>query len=573
MTEALHMTTERVDDSPLGLAQLARRGVQPLLDVYCPTHRHWVGRSLGGVTVSWWTPLLSEANHRLNPGEPWAAQRLQTLRRCTGPPVHPLDLSDDRLAGVLAVLSHDAPWPAFAGACTQHLRRVEDLQPECGRLDSTTASGSWRGTEAGRLPFGHRQDPRPDRPPVTVRLAVLEPLGWPVATAIVPGQRADDPRSRPALARGRARLGRRGRLSVGEGTRGALEPRASLHAGGDGSLGPWAEGQRPPAVVEGSVASGASGPQPWPRITRRTGTGPRQHLAAGDDRLAPLTAAGAGHLVAWTARRLVVCARPLARAGATALPGRRARARAAGTALNARGRGQPRCRAWPALQVAVAARLPRYRGQGWLTVWSTAGVREHPRRRDGSRPATVPGARALGGKAVVEPPAVATAMGRRGWRVDATTAPAAPLSLAPAGLADRRPDLVERDRGRRQGHPWSVTPRYRPRDDQATGLLRLRWVGWRVLTRLECVVRPRGAAARTTLAGRYAGTPRRATARPTTERRRTRVAGLTLTSMRAGPRRRSHLTPLARVPRRLLALLNCPVDISTRRCPDAHQPP
>jgi hypothetical protein len=104
-------------------------------------------------------------------------------------------------------------------------------------------------------------------------------------------------------------------------------------------------------------------------------------------------------------------------------------------------------------------------------------------------------------------------------------------------------------------------------------LIRLLSVGLRVLTLLEFVVRQRLAAARTTLAGLYAGNPKRATARPTTERRLNRVAGLTLTIMREGHRRRSHLTPLSRVHRRILARLHFPVDISTRLCPDAHQPP
>jgi hypothetical protein len=75
------------------------------------------------------------------------------------------------------------------------------------------------------------------------------------------------------------------------------------------------------------------------------------------------------------------------------------------------------------------------------------------------------------------------------------------------------------------------------------------------------------------LAGLYAGNPKRATTRPTTERRLKRFEGLTLTIMREGRRRRSHLTPLSRVQRRILARLNFPVDIDTRRCPDFHKPP
>jgi transposase len=245
MTEPLNSTTERVEGIPLWLAELDRMGVHPLLAESFPTHGNWVGLSLGWVTVRWLTHSLSEANHRLNHVAPWAAPRLHTRRWRTGQPVHPLDLSDDRRAGVLEVLSHDAKWQALAGAVTPPRLRVYDLPPERVRRDRTTASGSWRVTADGLLPCGHSQDHRPDRPPGNVMLSVLEPLGVPVATAIVPGPRADDPRSLPAMARVRASIGRRGLLYVGDGQMGALETRASRQAGGDGYLGPWAEVQRP----------------------------------------------------------------------------------------------------------------------------------------------------------------------------------------------------------------------------------------------------------------------------------------------------------------------------------------
>ena len=108
MAETLNITTERVDDLPLLLAQLERMGVQPLQDEHFATHGNWVGLNLGWVTVIWLPHIQSEANQRLNHGEPWAEQRLHTLRGGTGQPVHPLDLSDDRLAEVLEVMRHDA---------------------------------------------------------------------------------------------------------------------------------------------------------------------------------------------------------------------------------------------------------------------------------------------------------------------------------------------------------------------------------------------------------------------------------------------------------------------------------
>ena len=573
MTETLTIRSERVDDIPLLLAQLDRMGMQPLLDEHFSTHGNWVGLSLGWVTVLWLTHILSEADHRLNHVEPWAEQRLHTLRASTGQRVHPLDLSDDRLAAVLEALSHDEEWQAFEGAFTQHLLRVYDLQPERVRLDSTTASGYWSVTEDGLFQFGHSQDHRPDLPQVKVMLAVLDPLGLPVATDVVPGQHADDPLYLPAITRVRQGVGRRGLLYVGDCKMGALETRASIQAGGDFYLCPLAEVQLPPTVLEGYLEPVAMGPQALTRITRLTATGTRQHIADGYAQLETLTAEVAGNALAWTERRLVVRSRQLARVGKTALRARLAKAQAAVAALNDRRRGKRRFTERPVLQEAVEAILTRYRVQGLLAVHDTERVWEHPRRRYGNRPSTVQVERDLGVKAVVDRQAVVTAITRLGWRVYATNAPPEQLSLVQAVLAYRSQYLVESDIGRLKGHPLSLTPMYLERDDHATGLIRLLSVGLRVLTRLEFVVRQRLAAARTVLVGLYTGNPKRATARPTTERLLKRFEGLTLTLIREGRRWRYHLTPLSRVHRRILALLDFPVAIYTRLCLDSHKPP
>jgi hypothetical protein len=101
MAEPLTIVSERVDDIPVLLARLNRMGLQPLLDEHVPTHGNGVGLSLGWVSVRWLTQILSEGDHRLNHVVPWAKQRLHTLQACTEHPVHPVDVSDDRLATVL----------------------------------------------------------------------------------------------------------------------------------------------------------------------------------------------------------------------------------------------------------------------------------------------------------------------------------------------------------------------------------------------------------------------------------------------------------------------------------------
>jgi transposase len=127
--------------------------------------------------------------------------------------------------------------------------------------------------------------------------------------------------------------------------------------------------------------------------------------------------------------------------------------------------------------------------------------------------------------------------------------------------------------GRLKGRPLSLTPRYLERDDHATGLIRLLSIGLRVLTLLEFGVRRRLAAAQTTLGGLYVGHPKRTTAHPTAERLLEAFQGLTLTIIRAGRRRRRHLTPLSHIHQRILALLDFSVDIDTRLYTDSQKPP
>jgi transposase len=417
MTETLTILRERVDDIPLVLAQLERMGVPARLDEHCPTPGNWVGLNLGGVTAIWLSHMLSQAGHRLNPVQPWAKQRLHTLRGCTGQWVPPLDVSDDRLAAVWEALRDDVRWRGLEGALTRQWLRVYDLQPERVRVDSTTASGDGAVTEDGLFQCGHSQDHRPDLPQVTVMLSALDPLGLPVATDVVPGQRADAPRYVPVLSRVRERVGQRGLLSGGDGQMGALETRAFVQAGGAYYRCPLSASQLPPARLQAYLAPVLAGDQALIPIARPQANGTQAVMAAGDEQREPLTAGVAAEPITWTERRLVLRSRQLAQASARALRGRLAKAQAALAALQERRRGKTRGTELSALREATEALRQRYQVQGLLAVRDTEAVCEHPVRRYGNRPATVRVERAVRMTAVVNQEALTQAVRRLGWRV------------------------------------------------------------------------------------------------------------------------------------------------------------
>ena len=233
MHEIPTIITERVDDIPLLLEQMQRMGLPTLLDNHFPTHGNWTGLSLGWVSTIWLSSILSRGDHRLVHVEPWVAARLWTLGVTTGQAVMRVDFTDDRLEIVLRHLSDDTRWAALEAALNQHTVRVYDLATARVHVDSTSASVYATVSEGGLFQLGHSKDHRPDLPQVKVMQAVLDPLGMPLATDVVSGERADDPLYIPCIERVQASVGRHGLLYVGDCKMASRETRARIVAAGE----------------------------------------------------------------------------------------------------------------------------------------------------------------------------------------------------------------------------------------------------------------------------------------------------------------------------------------------------
>ena len=122
---------------------------------------------------------------------------------------------------------------------------------------------------------------------------------------------------------------------------------------------PWSERHLSPAVLADDLAPVWTGEQTLSLIHRPPPGGPPELIAAGVERLEPVTAAVAGQPYSWRERRLVIRSCPLAHAAARGLRGRLAKAQAAITALTTRGRGRRRGADPSALRAAVDALLAR----------------------------------------------------------------------------------------------------------------------------------------------------------------------------------------------------------------------
>src|SRR2546422_10244143 len=245
MTKELTVTTERVDDIPILLAQSETMGIPELLDEYFKPHGNWEGMSLGWTTAVVIANIHSEGDHRMNQVQGWVAHRLQTLHICTGQEVQERGWSDDRLALVLDALAQPEVWQRFETALNQRLIRVYQLQPQRVRVDSTTTSGYWSVGDDGLFQLGYSKDHRPDLPQLKVMLSALDPLGLPLVTQVVAGKAADDPLYIPAIQQVSQSLPEHGVLYVGDCKMAALSTRAYVQAQGDYYLCPLAQTQLP----------------------------------------------------------------------------------------------------------------------------------------------------------------------------------------------------------------------------------------------------------------------------------------------------------------------------------------
>ncbi len=570
MNEPLTITTERVDDLPLLLAQMQRMGLARLLDAHFPTHGNREGLSLGVVTTIWLTHILSQADHRMNRVQPWAERRLETLRGCSDAPLEVRDLGDDRLADVLRHLSDDERGRAFEGELTGQLVRVYDLHADCVRLDSTTASSYGAVSEDGLLQLGPSSDHRPDLGQLKVMLATL---GLPLVTEVLSGERADDPLYLPVITRVRACLNRTGLLYVGDVKMSALGTRASIQAAGDFYLCPLSALQVSAERLAQQVAALRSSRQPLLTVERTEADGQTHCIAYGYQDSEVITAQVEGGSSTWTERRLLVRSQAAARAAETALRARLGQAQAALRELSVRRQGKPVLAERAAVEQAVTDTLVQFRVEGLLRVTVSEQVTEQPVRAYRDRPATVRTQSRFTISSQMDPEALASAIEQLGWRVYATNQVADGLSLAQAVEAYRDEYLVERNFGRLKGHPLSLSPMYVERDDHATGLVRLLSLALRILTLLEFVVRRHLAQEGASLAGLYAGNPKRATTHPTTERLLEAFQEITLTLVIEPHQTRRHVTALSPLQQRVLALLEFTPTIYTKLCGDSSEPP
>ena len=501
--------------------------------------------------------------------EAYVKEMTQTLSQVTGQAIDPLDFSDDRLAVLLKYLSQPAHWHPIEQALNERSVQVYHLPVEVIRCDATTVSAYHEVVDGGLVQFGHSKDD-PSRPQIKLMAGSLDPLGMPLATAVVSGERADDGLYGPVIDRLEAGFNQTGLLFVGDCKMSALETRAHLVEHQHYYLSPLpltgATAQQMDDWINQGVAQARAGAlQPIVRTTASAAV----VIAQGYEFARSCTAPGAVAPVEWTERVLVIHSPTHAAQQAAGLERRLATAEQQLCALTPpRGRGQRQITEEATLQEAIAQVLKTHRVEDFLTVTYDRQVRQQRRyvgrgRGAAHRPTQViENVRYQIAAAIRQEARIAAQHERFGWKAFATNAPQQRLSLAEAVLCYRHEYRIERIFNRLKSR-LQIAPLFVKRDDQIQGLTYLLTLGVRVLTVLEFILRRSLQQDQATLPGLHLENRNQQTNKPTAERVLKAFDKISLTIIKdtAGNEIRRWLTPLSAVQQDILYRLGLDPDL------------
>jgi transposase len=558
----LVIITERVDDVALLVGQMITMGLPEVLDRHIPHHWKQRGLSWGWTAVIWLAHILTEGDHRKVSVEAYVTGMHHTLSHLTTQVITPLDFSDDRLGHLLTHLSKPKYWHQIERDLNARSIEVYALPQEMIRCDATTVSGAHEVTAEGLLQFGHSKDD-PTRPQIKVMMGSLDPLGMPLATDVLSGERADDGLYIPVIDRIRRGLNTSGLLFVGDCKMSALDTRAHLVRHQHVYLSPLpltgATAEAMETWITAGVAQGEAG-----ALARIFRTNDRGHeVLAAEGYEVERTCEVPGGTEAWTERVLVLRSPMHAQQRAAGLEARLGYAEKKLAALTPpRGRGKRQITDEATLVEAIDTVLTDHRVHGLLSVaWEKQSERKTQYvgrgRGSASREKRVIETVRYHITRIARQGDPITALTQRfGWKAFVTNAVPTRLSLQDAVLCYRNEYRVERIFNRLKSRVH-IAPLFVKRNEQIEGLTYLLTLGVRVLTVMEFVLRRSLEKDQAALPGLHPENKQKMADKPTAERLLKAFADVSLTIIKhaAGEEILRRLTPLSRAQEAILQRL------------------
>jgi len=558
-TPVAEISSERVDDIPVIVEWLKQMKIAKWIDQeMSQPHGNRKGLSYGQLSVLLLTYIMTQADHRLSAVEAWVKSHGRILELATAWSIGKNDVTDDRLARLVEEIGKQKVACAqIEVKLGQHLIRAYALPTEVARADTTSFSVHHQQDETveqSLLRYGYSKDKRPDLLQYRQLLATLDPAGIPLVSATLPGNGADDPLYWPTWQRMAQVIGHKHFVFIADCKAAAIATRAQIASEKGVYCFPVPMTGQHPLWLKQWVLN-----PPSPSIEIRLPKQDADEAAVGKGFEVEL-----GHFwlnadtqkwVRWHERYLVVYSQSLATAQIRGLQQRLEHAQTALEKLSAKP-GEELAQ----LNLKVEAILNRHRVKEFF--WVTLTSQTHTQTRYIGRGRPTPNSATeevtqiqLHLQFEQNTDAIEQAKQLAGWRLYITNALTSELSLTQAVTYYREEWLVERGFHRFKRGRLPALPIYFQNEHRIAGLMFLLTVALRAFTLIEFVVRQALQNTQQSLAGLYAGNPKRATERPSTEQLLKAFDHLTLYFL---PDLTRFMTPLSDLQKRILELMKLP---------------
>jgi transposase len=553
-------TTERVDDVPLLLAMMVNMGLQQVLDNHIPTR--WTQRDLswGWTALIWLAYILSEGDHRKVAMRDFVRGMKHTVGEWTGQTIDELDFTDDRLTVLLRYLRNETYWNEIERELSENTIEVFDLEKETIRCDATTVSG-----------YGNSKDD-PNRAQIKIMTGSLDPLGMPIATDVVAGNRADDQLYSPVIRRINRMLKKTGLLYVGDCKLGSWENRWDIKVLQGHYLCPLPHTGETAKKLPGWIDQGVARDErdELAVFAVKNAKGEEEVKAKGYEIVREHAATTDETEIRWEERVLICNSPKHAQIQENGLERRIRTAQEKILALTPeRGRGRRQITEESDLLAAIEGILKKHKVEGLVTYEYIREVEREEKYIGRGRGSSNREKRVLERiryvitNVDVDRKRVNAVVKRFGWKVFVTDVPVQTLSFVEAMKCYRKEYRVERIFHRLKSR-LEISPLFVKRDDQAIGMSRLLTLGVRVLTLIEYVVRRSLEKSSERLVGLHAENPKKATDTPTSERILKAFSGINLTIMDTGREIIRHVSPLSKLQVDILSRLGLDSSIYDR---------
>ena len=522
----IKVTAERVDDIPLLIKAMVKMGIQEAIDQHIPVKKNQRDLSWGWTAVIWLAYMLSEGDHRKVVVREYVSGMQHTLIELTGLKITENDFTDDRLANLARYLSDKDTWRKVEERISGNTIEAHELPKETVRVDATTASGYHKTVEGGIFQYGVSKDD-PNRPQIKIMTGSLDPLGMPLATDVVPGQKADDKLYAPIISRIHSMLHKQGVLYVGDCKLSSLENRLHIKGKAEGHyLCPLPNTGKTPEHMEKWIDEGNLKDKENVLIKYivQDDKGQEELKAKGYEIERNQSGEINGKTLRWKERVLIVKSPAYEKQKNLGLEQRLKNAEEKLHALTPRrGPGKRQIKEEKTLKESVEAIFKKHRVEGFLKyeyVREVESKTKYVGRGRGSKERKKKVEEIIRyqiTKVTRIKEAIDAEKKKYGWKAYVTDVSKERLGFIDIVKSYRKQYRVERIFNRLKTK-LNIAPFYVKREDQIEGITHLLMIGVRVITLVEFVVRRSLARSDEKLVGLHLGNPKKAMNNPTCEK-------------------------------------------------------